>query len=410
MNPLKQYYKLFSKEPLVLTLGLGHTFFSGFGQTFFLSLFVAPIMAEYSLTRSEWGFWYSALTLVGALFMFLLGPLIDKKDLRYYSLFSGSLLLIATLLGYWSPHFYVLIFALFIIRAAGQGLLSHIAQTTTSRYFKEDRGKALGLISLGYPLSEMVLPFLAAIIYSQGDWKNAFLVMAALIAFVFIPLTQTLLGKSQNIRNPQVVVEKHETDNQQKHSNRSDVLKDIRYWSYLPIAITPPFLITGFFIHQSALTDIFENWNSKSFAIAITFFAIFRASGSLFIGPLIDRFGAVTLLMFYTTPIAIGCLLPALFNHDIVGVLLFILCGTTAGIGGSIKSASLVEIWGAKHLGAIRSMTGTFMVVSTALSPWLFGLILDSSLGFNHLLMGAVGFCLFTISIAYFGLLSSFKS
>jgi len=55
------------------------------------------------------------------------------------------------------------------------------------------------------------------------------------------------------------------------------------------------------------------------------------------------------------------------------------------GLGSTVKTALLVEVYGTRNLGAIRSVSATVMVVSTALSPVLFGFLLDHGFGFTFI-------------------------
>src|SRR5690625_7447070 len=49
----------------------------------------------------------------------------------------------------------------------------------------------------------------------------------------------------------------------------------------------------------------------------------------------------------------------------------------TMGAGGNIKSALWAELFGTEMIGTVRSLFSSVMVFSTALSPFLFGWLLD---------------------------------
>jgi MFS family permease len=66
------------------------------------------------------------------------------------------------------------------------------------------------------------------------------------------------------------------------------------------------------------------------------------------------------------------------------------LIGVTEGLGGSVKTSLWAELYGVKTIGAIRSMMTTFMIVSTSVSPLLFGWLLDSGYGFELILPAAI--------------------
>ena len=114
-------------------------------------------------------------------------------------------------------------------------------------------------------------------------------------------------------------------------------------------------------------------------ASGLFFFASGRIINTFITGPLVDKLSATKLFPFYQIPLTAGFLLLALGEGSWVPAVSFALFGFSVGSGGPIKSAIWAELYGVCHLGAIKSMFATFMILSTAASPALFGWILDSS-------------------------------
>ena len=77
----------------LLSFGAAAFFFSSFGQTFFISLFNAPLQADLALSSGEIGLLYSAATLMSALTLMWLGRKIDDWDLRFYAVLACALVL-----------------------------------------------------------------------------------------------------------------------------------------------------------------------------------------------------------------------------------------------------------------------------------------------------------------------------
>lgn len=391
--------KFFRAELKTLRIGLLHTFFSGFGQTFFLSLFSGYIITEYSLSRTGYGGLYSIATLGSAFLLPIPGAWIDKFNLRQFSGVTGILITFACILFAWSPNLWVLGFSLFLLRFSGQGLMSHIASTTMSRHYGSNRGKALSIVNLGYPLSEALLPILAVLIIQYYlEWRIAPAAMSILGLLVFMPLSQIWITKDSEIDIPPLKKKSfHPLANQW---TRSDVIKHPLIYFLIPIFTIPPFLITGFLIQQSAF-DQFGQWDINDFSMAVFLFAIFRATGSIGSGPLLDNLGAKKLIYLYTLPILTGIGLTSL---GLSPFYLFALAGITAGAGGSIKTSLLNEIFGSTHLGAIRSVVSSFMAISTGISPLLFGSLLDHGHSMQAVLNGSIAANLISIILLSIGL------
>lgn len=375
-----------------LRIGLLHTFFSGFGQTFFLSLFSGFIIEEFGLSRTEYGGLYSIATLVSALTLPIPGNWIDRWQLKHYSLMTGLIVVGACLIFAWSPNLYALGLSLYLLRFAGQGLMSHIAGTTMSRHFGAQRGKALSLVNLGYPIAEALIPVLTLLILqSQMGWRIAPLIMAGLALFIFIPASWSWIRQSPEVNLPPLLQPQKETPAHESASwTRKQALQSPYIYLILPVYLSPPFLITGFFIQQSSLDELYS-WEFQNFSVALIWFSVLRFLGSLFSGPVLDKFGAQRLIYVYTLPLFVGI---ALTYSSLGPYFLFALAGATAGAGGSIKTALLNEVYGSQHLGSIRSFATSIMAFSTAVSPLLFGMLLDLDYGFSSILEFGMGFIL----------------
>ena len=65
-----------------LAAGALLTFMSGFGQTFFISIFAGEIRAEFGLSHGEWGAIYAMGTTASAVVMVWAGALADRFRAR----------------------------------------------------------------------------------------------------------------------------------------------------------------------------------------------------------------------------------------------------------------------------------------------------------------------------------------
>ena len=84
-------------DPKLLIYGFLIVFFASYGQTFFISLFNTEIRSFYNLTDGEFGFVYAISTLLSSFFLISFAKLIDRIDLRIYSLLVTLGLFIACL-------------------------------------------------------------------------------------------------------------------------------------------------------------------------------------------------------------------------------------------------------------------------------------------------------------------------
>ncbi len=374
------------KERRLLSFAVSFTFFSSFGQTFLISLFVPYFLVAFDMSNASFGVLYSAATLTGAIALPWLGQWIDRIPLRQYSMYVAAGLLFASAMMAISWHIAMLFVSLILLRLSGQGLSSHTAQATMARYYDGQRGKALSISSLGYPLGEALLPSLIAAMLVVFHWRTTWGIIAAVIALVFIPVLWLLIRREKHIVDEEPG---EEGEIGTAKENYNTILSDHRIFYVLPATLIPPFWVTGLFLYQVAAAEAL-GWTAALIASAFVAFAVTRIIAGIFTGPLIDRFSAKALFPFLLVPMIGGLFVAYLFSASWAAFVYMGLIGVTMGIGSTIKSALFAEMFGTRLIGTVQSMFATVMVFSTAMSPFLVGWMLDAAFTMNSILMLAI--------------------
>lgn len=398
------YLAFVLQERKVLSFGLSFTFFSSFGQTFLISLFVPFFLEDFNLSNAGFGSIYSGATLASAAILPYLGKWIDVLPITKYSLYVASGLFVAALTMALSWHIGFLFAGILLLRLAGQGLSGHTAETAMARYFILQRGKALSVSSLGYPLGEGLLPVVIAALLAVLSWRTTWGLIAVVIALGFIPYILYLF-KRTNIEEKNQVVKTTADQKEDSDSNNtySLLFGERRFWLILPAVLIPPFWATGLFLYQVSIAEQL-GWTAAIIATAFIFFAGTRILSSLSIGPLIDKFSAKQIFPYYILPLGLG-LVFALFHPGIWSAFVYMaLIGMTMGFGNSTKSALWAELYGEDMIGTVRSLFASIMVFSTALSPFLLGWMLDNNIPMETILTIAIFSVLLGTILAYLGL------
>lgn len=388
--PRFSYLSFVKSYPWLSAFGTLCTFSSSFGQTFFISLFVPLLLIEFSLSNADFGLLYSSATVLSAVSLIIAGKWIDIISLKTYMIFIIALMLAATLLMASAWSVFILFAALYLLRFGFQGMLTHTSHTTMARYFALNRGKAVSLANLGYPIGEGTLPLFGALLIGAVGWRYSWLTVTGFIVIVLIPVFFYLIRRIPADPRETLVSEGTSLDEvSEKTWTRRLVLKDLRFYVILPAFITSPFLLTGFFLYQLTLAD-FKGWSTELIAGAFMFFAAGRIVFSLIGGPLIDYFTARKLFPFMLIPAAAGFFILSLSVHPVTAFAYMLLLGTTEGLASGIKSSLWAEIYGIKTLGTVRSLMSFVIILSTALSPFIFGWLLDYGITFNQIALSAV--------------------
>lgn len=375
-----QFLRFILQNPRYLLFGFLLSLTSSFGQTWFIGLFKEQLLADHGLTHGSYGSWYALATLGSAACLSYAGRLIDRVDLRRYTLCVLIGLTMACALMSWAEGFVTLVIALFGLRLFGQGLASHTSSTATARYFDAQRGKALSVVGMGHPLGEAVLPLTVVALFAVfSEWRDAWMACALLIGLGVTPLALFLLrghGERHERLLERIHREAAEKDSGGEQRSTRDVLKDWGFYLLLPSVLAPPFIGTGLMFHQDVLRDSM-GWSQELFASSFVAFSIAQVVTAPLAGSLVDRFTAQRLLPTYLLPYAVALFAIGFVRAEWMVFALMIGMGLTAGISFSVVGGTWAERYGVKHLGAIRSLVTVVMVISTALAPPLLGILLD---------------------------------
>ena len=371
------YLQFLAANRRFLGFGFALAFFSSFGQTFFISVFGDEIRGTFDLSHGDFGLVYSLATLASGLSIIWLGRKLDTVDLRLFSSALCAGLVVACFTMGFAPGVAVLVVAIYLLRLTGQGLLSHTAMTSMARYFDEARGKAIAVAGLGFPAGEAVLPILAVVVMERIGWRATWLVIAAGLCVIVIPLVLWLLRGHAERHRAHLAAGNGLSSGPGRQWTRGEVLRDPRFYLLLPGVMAPGFIVTGLFFHQVHLVDT-KGWSLTWFAGCFAVFAVAQLPAGLLAGPLVDRLGATRLLPVYLLPLAASLVVLATGSHMLVAAAFMALAGVTSGLGGTVVGSMWAEVYGVRHLGAIRAMATAIMVFSTAGSPVSMGWLIDA--------------------------------
>lgn len=395
------YAKLIKQDWPLLSFGILLSALSGPGQTFFVGLFRDSITAYYNISIGEFGLIFSTATLASAVVFFWTGKLIDRWSLRTaVTIFCGLFAAAAALIGL-ASHLMIFALAIFGIRHLGQALMSHISSTTMARYFDHNRAKAISLASMGFSAGEAIFPISIVALIALVGWQETWLLIAGMILLIFLPLAHFLLNRTHRdltldpeISDKNAAVKDIYTSQEERHWTRRQVLGDKRFWLVFPALLSSPYLMTGIYFHQSSLA--FEaGLDLKVIAGFFTIFALSKIFGSLLVGPLVDRYGYLKL---YPPSLAILVLAFFILSSSYTTVSLvsfYALSGFSIGAIIPVAGSLWPGFYGLKHLGAIRSMAASIMVLATGLAPATYGYMLDAGITISQIATASWLYCLF---------------
>lgn len=175
-------------------------------------------------------------------------------------------------------------------------------------------------------------------------------------------------------------------------------MRDWRFYALLPGSLFLPLVLTALFLYQVPLAEA-RGWSLETMASAFVGFAAARLAGSLLIGPLIDRCGALRLFPYVVLPVFAGLVTLSLGSAEWVALVYLALAGVSQGIAGPTMTALWAEVFGTQSLGATKGTVATMGVLATAIGPILLGGLLQWGIPFRFIVPGCAGLALAVILV-----------
>ena len=359
----------------VIIFGFIFTFFSSFGQSFFLGLFNSSIRSELSISHGQFGSLYASATLLSSFILIWIGKKIDDVSILKFALFVITFLSISSFIFSKISSVTFLFIGIFLMRLSGQGLMSHTATTTIARYFEKSRGRALSTTWLGLSLAEFILPLLVIYLLTIVNWQNIWISISFII-IVILPLASFLLVKNLNIDSREISSNKNMKEDKIKQWTRLEVIKDYKFYIVCSNMLAMPWIATGVFVYQSFILSS-KGWGPFIIAQSFMVYSVLSVITLFFSGFLIDKFTSRKLLIYMNIPLLLSAGVLFYFDNPISSFFFLGLIGISNGLANVLGSSTWAELYGVKYIGSIKALTTALMVFSTAFGTALFGLLID---------------------------------
>ena len=382
----------------IIIFGFIFTFFSSFGQSFFLGLFNAPIRNELGITHGQFGNIYAMATIFSSILLIWVGKKIDEYQIFYYSFFVIILLFLSSLFFSFINSIFLLAIGIFLMRFSGQGLMSHTSTTTISRFFEKSRGKALSTIWFGLSSAEFILPVFVTYFFVIYSWRTVWQGIAIII-ILFLPIV--IFNTIRSVK-----LESREKDQNSKINlkikswRRMEVIKDFRFYIVSLNMLAMPWVATGVFVYQSFITES-KMWSIYTIPKAFMVYSITSIITLFFSGFLVDKFTSRKLIPLMNIPLLFAMLVLFYYEQEISAFIFLGLIGVSNGLANVLGSSTWAEIYGVKYIGSIKALTTALMVFSTAFGTALFGFLIDIGFSIEHIAVVSGAYIFGSIILLY---------
>lgn len=370
--------------------GLLLTFFSSFGQTFFISLFSGEIRESFQLSDGEFGAIYMAGTLASAATLIGLGKTLDQFSISAVSSCVICALAVACLGMSFVNSWLLLLVVIYSLRLFGQGMMTHTSQTAIGRWYDADRGRAISLTSMGHQIGEALFPAIVLVLLGLYDWRITWRICAVALVVVALPVIALLM----RVEHQPSLNNHSKVANKVRDWTRGEVVRDGVFWILCLGILAPAFIGTSVFFHQVRIVES-KGWSPGVFALSFLILSVTTVLFTLIAGQLVDRYHARRILPAFLLPLGIACLVLSFGQVPLAIHGFMFLLAISYGFSSAIFGTIWPETYGTAHLGAIRAVAVAAMVFASAIGPGITGWCIDRGIGFDFQLLVMAGYCLF---------------
>ena len=308
-----------------------------------LGYYVTPLEEEFGWSRTLLQTGISVSLLISGIASPLAGKVVDKYGPRR-SIIWGTVFTCATYVLLSTTSSLVEWYLYFSINSFFRGFMFYIPfQVLISRWFDRKRGRAVGIMAMGFSLGGFLMPAMQRIIDDVG-WDVSFLFAAALLAVVFLPLGLFMVRDHPHEKGLQVDGEPVSAGSDARRPSAFSgltVRQAMRTWNFWVIALAFATFFFAMFGWMFNGTPVYESMGISRETISVIL--VLQALGGLISRPtfglLAERIPSIELASVGLAAImSVGMFLLLILHdsHLMLAVTLFLCCWMIGSAGGPV--------------------------------------------------------------------------
>ncbi|WP_449240998.1 MFS transporter [Desulfoscipio gibsoniae] len=378
---------------LIISLGIRLSF----------GAFLTSWELEYNVSRGTLSLISAIGLLVYGLFQPIFGRLTDDWGARPVLTLSLAIIGLSLIIIQWLNNIWVLALIYGIMISIGYaGASNVIASAIVIHWFQKRQGFALGFVTSGMAVGQMIIVPLSIYMVDNWQWQVTFLIFGAAVLFVITPLTFLFIrSKPEDIglrpygsdAQQEGIVNQNKCCNQEEETvrpindqeNAFNLFKKPIFW-----ALLVPHFFCGFTdlgVVNTHLIPYLEgnNFNGNVIAFSISLLAIFNIIGTIAAGHASDYFSRTRLLAaLYTCRVFSLLILLFLPANNIHQLILFVcLFGITDMAPVAIMSSLCAKLFGKFSIGVVIGIISASHQFGAAVGSYLPGVLYDLTGGYD---------------------------
>ena len=357
----------------------GGTFFYGFGALF------DPLVQEFGWSRAATAFAFSLRSEVGGLAAPGVGFLVDRLGSRRLmavgvTLVALGFFLLSRIETLWGFYGAVVVIAIGMSATGGP-----VGMVAIAHWFRQRRGRALAVMTMGAGASGVMVVVLAALISAFG-WRDALMIMAVVQLLLCVPLALSIRDRPEQLGlaadgeiSPPGTGETGQATPFRDTEGLSvrEALRSAAFWR-LSVAVALGNVGTlAIIVHQVPFFTSSVGLSRGVAAASVTAMTLMSLAGRLGFGSLADVFDKrVVMAGAYLLSGVSILLFAAIYEPWEIFIVLPLFA---LGFGGSIpvRPAFQAEYFGMRSFGAIQGLVFTIATLGGLAGPVFAGWIYD---------------------------------
>ena len=345
-------------------------FVSSPGQSFLIAVFIDEMIEGTGVSRTAFSALYAAGTVISALAVIGFGRFVDRFGMSAAWIAVSVALAAALGIASAATGAFLVFVALSLMRSFGQGWFPLVGTLMVARSFARRRGRAMAIALFGHTAGGMILPPVVTLLIIGIGWRQAYLVLAAAVLIVALPLT----GLVRRVRpaEPIEIQDLEAADRVEPPLRRSRHLRFVEVPSrevalLLFVFATPGLVLTAIAFHAISLLER-NGLDTTEAAVALTVMAAANALGTIFGGVAIDRFSTRVVLGIMATALTSGVVILILANA-VGAYIAFAILGFAGGVFFVSNGTVWARIYGTERLGRLQGLGFGAIITGAAIGP-----------------------------------------
>ena len=373
------------------------------GATFYaLPVFLKPLAQEFGWGRGEISAGISIAFISEIIGAPIIGGLTTRYGARAVMIPAAVVGGLALLLLFWLTELWQFYGLRFLMGFGLVGLAFVPVSVTVFRWFRSNRGRALGIVLTGFPLGGLIFTPATAFLIGKLGWQMTFALLGLSIWAILLPVLVFVLRNDPEdlgILPAGAAAEAESgtigsTSTADRDMSLGKVVRTSSFWVFMAIYFLAYASVISMLVHQFPhVTDL--GYGPETAGVMVSAVLGISAIGGLFFGWASDRLDGRFLAAICLIMGAVGVLLLA------QPASLWLLCGYVVFFGlayGGMEPVIAVVVrqtFGTKVYGVVFGFCQSVLCVGGVVGGTALGYVHDATLSYQWgFVMAAVGFTL----------------